>query len=67
LMERQRGDSRSAADIEDSLRRRRLDQLQLSPHQRFEKMVSLLETVVSISALVEIFLDRRLETVIEFS
>ena len=65
LMERQRGDSRSAPDIEDSLRARRLDQLELPPRKRFEKMVPLLETVVGIGALIEVLLDRRLEPVIE--
>ena len=65
LLEGQGGDSRSAAYIEDSLRPRRLDQLKLPPGQRFEKMMSRLETVVRVGALVEIFLDRRLEPFLE--
>jgi hypothetical protein len=65
-MEGQGGDPRPAPDIEDSLRPRRLDQLELPSRKRFEKMVPLLETVVCVGALVEVFLDRRLETVFEF-
>jgi len=62
-MEGKRGDSRTAPDIEDPFRPRRLDQLELAPRQRFEKMVTLLETVVCVGALVEVFLDRPLVVV----